>query len=182
MKKSIKIIGTLAITLVTIFACKKSGEEPQKEERFSVNMQVATKGTSGENAILIGTKTELKAALNGKEDAIYLKKVSTASNVFIPIVGPIKNPNDLCWDEINAYVNAHKAEWQATANQNCQTVLVCVTCPNAGGGLYVMYAIKPNSPKCTIYEQLEMQFNLAAFNFGDNELESEAVASFVKRR
>lgn len=102
--------------------------------------------------------------------------------MFVPVVGPVKDPNSLCWDEINAYVNAHRAEWQAAANQNCQTVLVCVTCPNAGGGLYVMYAFKPNSPKCAVYEQFEMQYSLAAFNFGDNELESEAVASFVKRR
>lgn len=180
MKKSIKIIGTLAIALVTIFACKKTEEEPQKEERFSVNMQVAAGRGNAENAILIGTKAELKAALTEKEKTVYLKKVSTGNNVFAPVVGPVKEPIDLCWDEINAYVNAHRAEWQAIANQTCKPFLVCVTCPNAGGGLYVMYAIQPNSANCVVLEQFEAQFSLAAFNFGDNELESEAVASFVK--
>ncbi|WP_113638855.1 hypothetical protein [Nubsella zeaxanthinifaciens] len=181
MKKSIQIIGMLAITLVTFFACKKNEVEPQKEDRFSVNMQVAIKGGE-ENAVIIGTKAELKAALTEKEKTVYLKKVSINNNVFIPIVGPVKDPNGLCWDEINAYVDAHRAEWQATANQNCQTILVCVTCPNSGGGLYIMYAFKPTSPKCMVYEQFEMQYSLAAFNFGDNELESEAIANFIKRR
>ncbi len=181
MKKSIQIIGILALALVTIFACKKD-EEPQKTERFSINMQLATKGSSSENAIIIGTKAELKEALKTPGEPVYVKKVSVANNVFAPVVGPVKDPANLCWEEINAYVDAHRAEWQATANQNCQTVLVCVTCPNAGGGLYVMYAIKPNSPKCVVYEQFEMQYSLATFNFSDKELESEAVANYVRRK
>ncbi|MCJ0741677.1 hypothetical protein [Pedobacter montanisoli] len=184
MKKFIQIIGVLALALVTVFACKKSGEEVKKEERFSIAMKVAAANGNTENAIIIGSKTELKTALSEKYVPIYVKKVSASNNVFIPIVGEpvLPNPNKLCWDEIDAYVNAHKAEWQQQANQTCSTVLVCVTCPNTGGGLYVLYVIKPTSPKCTIYEAFEMQFNISAFNFTNNQLESEAVASFIKGR
>ncbi|WP_410221870.1 hypothetical protein [Pedobacter sp.] len=185
MKKFIQILGVLALALATVFACKKSGEEVKKEERFSVAMKVAEANGNTENAIIIGSKAELKTALSEKDAPTYVKKVSASNNVFIPIVDGgtvVPNPNKLCWDEIDAYVNAHKAEWQQQANQTCSTVLVCVTCPKAGVGLYVLYAIKPTSPKCTIYEAFEMQFNISAFNFTDNQLESESVASFIKGR
>lgn len=186
MKKFIQITGILTITAISFFACKKetAEQEQQKEEQFSVAMKVATE-KSTENAIVIGTKAELKAALAEKEGAVYLKKVAKANNLFIPIVGegtgPV-NPILPCEDEITAYVNAHKAEWQQQANQTCTNVMVCVTCPNAGGGLFVMYIIKPTSPRCAIALPFEEQFKLAAFNFGNNQWESEAVAAFIKNK
>ncbi|TKC10450.1 hypothetical protein FA048_09705 [Pedobacter polaris] len=184
MKKFIQIIGLLSIALVTLFACKKNEVEVKKEDRFSVGLQAAT-ARGSENAILIGTKAELKAALTAKEGPVYLKKVATANNVFIPIKGegpgPL-NPSEPCWDEIEAYVSAHLAEWQLAANQTCSNVTVCLTCPNAGGGLYVMYVIKPTSPKCNLLEAFEAQFSLAAFDFGNDQLESEAVAAHIKAK
>lgn len=183
MKKFIQITSILTIAAIALFACKKDLPEQKKEEQFSVAMKVATAETT-ENAIIIGTKAELKAALEGKEGPVYLKKIAKANNLFIPIVGegtgPV-NPMLPCNQEIDAYVNAHKAEWQQLANQTCTNVMVCVTCPNAGGGLYVMYIIKPTSPRCAIALPFEQQFKLAAFNFGSNELESEAVASFIRK-
>lgn len=184
MKKFIKITSLLSIALVTLFACKKNESEVKQEDRFSVALKVAS-ARSSENAVIIGTKAELKAALTGNEKPIFLKKIATANNVFIPIEGDGPDPVDpgqLCWDEINAYYNAHIAGWRQTANQTCTNVMVCLTCPNAGGGLYVMYVIRSTSPKCNILEAFEAQFSLAAFNFGNGSLESEAVAAHIKAR
>ncbi len=180
MKKSIQIIGVLALALVTIFACKKDSEDIQKEERFSVALKVAGEKGTIENAILIGTKAELKTALSAKAKPVMLKKISSSNNVFVPVddVKPV-DPSEGCWAEITAYASAHMAEWQQLANQTCTTVLRCLTCPNAGGGLYVMYAIEPNSINCTVLE-FEMQHALVKFNFNDNELEGEAVASVIR--
>ncbi|WP_199141030.1 hypothetical protein [Pedobacter sp. ASV12] len=182
MKKFIQITGILTIAVVTFFSCKKEKTEQKEEERFSVAMKVVTAQTT-ENAVIIGTKAELKAALAAKEGPVYLKKIAKTNNLFIPIVGEGSGPSNPmlpCNQEIDAYVNAHQAEWQQQANQTCTTVMVCVTCPNAGGGLYVMYIIKPTSPRCAIALPFEQQFKLAAFNFGNDQLESEAVASFIK--
>lgn len=185
MKKFIQIVGILTITIVSLFACKKDEATKTKEERFSVAINVAA-GDASEAAIVIGTKAELKAAMAQKEGPIYLKKVAKRNNVFIPIVGegtgpvgPV-DPTSLCRDEINAYVSAHMASWQQTANQTCRNVMVCLTCPNAGGGLYIMYVIKPTNPKCFIATAFETQFNLAVFDFGDGDLEGEAVAAHIK--
>lgn len=183
MKNSIKIIGTLALALVTLFACKKNEEEIKKEDQFSVAMKIATQRGVTENAIVIGTKAELKAALTQNEGPVYLKKVATNNHVFAPVVGPLPaDPGKNCWDEINAYYQANIAQWQQTANETCTNVMVCLTCPNAGGGLYVMYIIKPNNFKCNMAEAFEAQFSLAAFNFGNNDLESEAVAAHIKSK
>ncbi|TCC91653.1 hypothetical protein EZ428_07790 [Pedobacter frigiditerrae] len=184
MEKFIKITSLLSLALVTFFACKKDVTEVKQEDRFSVDLKVAS-AKGSENAVIIGTKAELKAALTASEKPIFLKKIATANNVFIPIEdeGPDPvDPGQLCWDEINAYYNAHIAGWQQAANQNCTNVMVCLTCPNAGGGLYVMYVIRPTSPKCNVLEAFEAQFSLAAFNFGNGELESEAVATHIKRK
>jgi len=182
MKKFIQITSILTIVLVTLFSCKKEEVEQKKEEQFSIAMKVVN-GKSTENAIVIGNKEELKAALTGKEGPIYFKKAAKANNVFIPIVGegtgPV-NPSLPCQDEINAYYSEHIAEWQQAANQSCTTFMICLTCPNANGGLYVTYVIKPNSPRCTIATSFEAQFNLAAFDFGDDQLDSEAVAAHIK--
>lgn len=181
MKKSIQIIGVLALALVTIFACKKDSEEIEKEERFSVALKVAGEKGTIENAILIGTKAELKSALSAKAKPVLLKKVSAKNNVFVPVDDDVKpvDPSEACWSEITTYASAHMAEWQQLANQTCTTVLRCLTCPNAGGGLFVMYAIEPNSIGCTVLE-FEMQHALVKFNFNDNELDSEAVASVIR--
>lgn len=185
MKKSIKIIGIFALALVTLFACKKDGEEIQKDERFSVAMKVATARGGSEAAILIGSKDELKTALTKNEGKVYLKKVSEKNNVFIPVVGdpvgPVDpvNPIDLCWDEIDAYYDANVGTWREQANATCKDVIVCLTCPNAGAGLYVLYVIKPNSPKCMVMDSFEAQFSLVAFNY--NELDSEAVGNLIKK-
>lgn len=184
MKKFIKIISLLSIALVTLFACKKDVAELKQEDRFSVGLNVAS-AKGSENAVIVGTKAELKAALTANEKPIFLKKIATANNVFIPIddEGPDPvDPGQLCWDEINAYYNAHIAGWRQTANQTCTNVMVCLTCPNAGGGLYVMYVIRPTSPKCNMLEAFEAQFTLAAFNFGNGQLEGEAVAAHIKSR
>ena len=74
MKKSIKIIGIFALALVTLFACKKNGEETQKDERFAVAMKVAMPRGGTEAAILIGSKEELKTALTKNGGKVYLKK------------------------------------------------------------------------------------------------------------
>ncbi|WP_293302178.1 hypothetical protein [Pedobacter sp. UBA4863] len=188
MKKSIKIIAVLAIALVTLFACKKDKEEVRKEERFSVGMKVATARGGTEAAILIGTKAELKAALTQKDGKVYLKKVSEKNNVFVPVVdgtvGPVDpvKPIDLCWKEIDAYYEANVGTWREQANQNCKDVVVCLTCPNAGVGLFVLYVIKPNSPKCLVLDAFEAQFSLSAFNFNNNQLDSEAVANIIKEK
>ena len=58
-------------------------------------------------------------------------------------------------------------------------VIRCITCPNAGGGLFVMYAIEPNSVKCNVLE-FETMYNLVNFNYGETELEGEAVANLIK--
>jgi hypothetical protein len=184
MKKFIKVTSILTIAAITFFACKKEAAEQKKEGQLSVAMKIVT-GKSTENAVIIGTKAELKAALMGKEGPVYLKKIAKANNVFIPIVGegpdPV-DPSEPCWDEIDAYFSEHIAGWQQAANQSCTNVMICLTCPNAGGGLYVMYVIRPNSPKCAIATSLEAQFSLAAFDFGDDQLEGEAVAAYIRNK
>jgi hypothetical protein len=184
MKNFIKIVGIATITVVSLFACKKETADQNKEEQFSAALTVVT-GKSTESGIVIGTNAELKRALSHKEGPIYLRKVAKANNVFIPIVGegpgPL-NPSLPCWDEIEAYASEHQAEWQQAANASCRTIMICLTCPNAGGNLYVTYIIKPNSPRCTIATAFEAQFNLAAFDFGNDELESEAVAAHIKNK
>ncbi|RKD14443.1 hypothetical protein BCY91_08190 [Pelobium manganitolerans] len=59
------------------------------------------------------------------------------------------------------------------------TVYVCLTCPNAGGGLYVLYAIKPNSIKCAEVAYAEMPaFKL--FTYGKTQYDSEAVSAYIR--
>lgn len=184
MKKHMHIIGILALALVTIFACKKDGEEVKKEDdRFSVAIKVAAGKESTENAILIGNKAALKAALSKKGAPVMIKKVANKNNVFIPVNDDVKpvDPSEACWSEITAYAAAHRNEWQALANQTCTTVIRCITCPNAGGGLFVMYAIEPNSINCAAID-FETAYALAKFNFNDSELEGEAVASVIRGR
>ncbi len=80
MKKFIKMISLLSIALVTLFACKKNESEVKQEDRFSVGLKVAS-ARGSENAVVIGTKAELKAALTANEKPIFLKKIATGNNV-----------------------------------------------------------------------------------------------------
>jgi hypothetical protein len=184
MKNFIQIIGILTIAIVCFCACKKQEVEQNKEDQFSVSTKLVM-GKSTENAIIIGTKAVLKAALAKKEGPLYLKKIAKANNVFIPIVGEGPDPLDPsrpCREEIDAYYSEHIAEWQQAANQSCTTIMMCLTCPKAAGGLYVTYIIRPNNPRCTIATTFEDQFNLFAFNFGNDQLENEAVAAHIKNK
>lgn len=179
MKKSIQIIGVLAVVLVTLFGCKKKEVEIQKEERFSVSINMVTKEGS-QNAIMIGTKAELKAALTEENKRVMLKRVSVKNNVFLPVVGPSPvEPVDqiqLCWDEIDATIAANKGTWQELANQTCQPAMYCLGCPNVGLGLQALYPVYPTSIKCNVvpFESL-----LASFKYSNDELDGEAVASFI---
>ena len=182
MKKSIQIIGVVAVMLVTLFACKKNEPEVKKEEIFSVAIQVGTKAGS-ENAILIGTKEELKAALTQISRRVSLKRVSDKNNVFRPVVGAEPgdpaDPNKPCWDEIDAIIAANMAEWQAIANANCMPFGICVPCPNAGIGVSPLVVIQPNSRKCNPLPTFELQYALISFPFGDGDLNGEAVAMHI---
>ncbi|TZF84703.1 hypothetical protein FW774_06890 [Pedobacter sp. BS3] len=186
MKNSTKIIGALAVILSITFACKKDKQDVQseeKEQKFSAPIQMAAKGES-ENAIIIGTNTELEAAFSGKQDVVYLKKAASKNNLFVPVtgtVGPVDpvNPSELCWDEIHNYYSAHIDSWLSIANQTCKPLPVCITCPNAGGGLYVLYIIKPTSPRCNISEATAVLYNFSKFNFTANQYESESVSSYI---
>ncbi len=182
MKKSIQIIGVLAVVLITLFGCKKKEVEIQKEERFSIAIKLANKQGGLDNAIMIGTEVELKAALAAKEKTVQLKKISKLNNVFLPVVGPTQEPVDpvaACWDEINAFVAEHKAEWQAIANANCITVYVCVPCPNVGLGLSPLMYTEPTSIKCFPRPFASLA---ASFKYSDDELDGEPVASFINAK
>lgn len=179
MKNLIKTFGVLVLILCSIIACKK--EEPvqseEAEQLFSVAIEVATQRGTTEKAIMIGTKKELESAL--KEETTYLKKISVHNNVFAPVVGPVTPPVDLCWEEINSFYNAHFEQWLQIANQTCQNVMVCLTCPKAGGGLFVMYDIAPTSPKClTATAQLAFE----KFDFSENDYDTDAVAQYITSR
>lgn len=187
MKKSIKIIGALAVILSVTFACKKSNDDvrvDQKNQKFSVDMKVASFEGESENAILVGTNAELEAALNGKQEITYIKRATEKNNLFIPVTGTVTpvdpvNPMELCWDEINNYYANHIEGWQNTANQTCKPVMICITCPKSGGGLYVLYVIKPTSPKCNISEAVSVMYDFNKFGFNVKDYESESVSAYI---
>ncbi|SFG65626.1 hypothetical protein [Pedobacter insulae] len=166
MKNSIKIFGSLAIIVSVLFACKKSNDEikaAEKPQKFSVAIQMANTRDKVESGIVVGTKAELDKAFSETNTIVYLKKDATKANLFIPdtgTTGPVDpvDPSALCWDEINSYYDAHIAGWLAIANQTCKPYLVCITCPNAGGGLYVMYMIKPTSFRCATIEPVSASY------------------------
>lgn len=185
MKNSRTIIGALALIVLVTFGCKKEAKL-ETEEQFSVAMQKSSFKGENENAIVVGSKSELEALFSGKMDRVYLKKASEKNNLFRPVVGtgttgPVDpvDPINFCWDEINAYYNEHIQSWQAIANETCKPYVTCITCPNAGGGLYVMYAIKPNGKNCMIYEQAAVMYNFTPFNFTINQYDTEAVSSVI---
>jgi hypothetical protein len=189
MKNSIKTIGALVFILFTILACKKTEDDfkvEEKEQKYSFAMKVSSAKGEAEEAIIIGTKAELEKALSAKSGSVYLKRIAEKNNVFIPVTGTVTDGpqpvdlNKLCWDEINAYYSANIATWQQSANQTCENVYVCITCPNTGLGLFVLYAISPNSVRCATVA--EFTISLSKFNFNNDELESESVANFIKSK
>lgn len=187
MKTSTKIIASLALALTVLFACKKdTGVVAQPEEQtLAMNVQLSTARGATENAIVVGNKAELDAAFNTNKDYVIITKAAEKNNIFIPTTGttgPVE-PVDLyklCWDEINAYVNANKPSWQAQANANCQTVYACVTCPNVGYGLFVMYAIKPNPIKCATV--LAASAYYSKFDFKPGDYNSESVSAYITKK
>ena len=182
MKNSKTIIGALAVILLVTFGCKKEKEvKLDTKEKFSVTMQKASFKGENENAIVVGSKTDLENIFSGKTDRVFLKKAGTKNNIFTPVVGPVdpKNPMDFCWDEVNAYYAQHIQMWQAIANENCKPYVTCITCPNSGGGLYEMYSIKPTSKKCVISEQMAVMFDFQPFDFGDDQYDGDGVAAVI---
>ncbi len=188
MKNSTKIIGALAVILSITFGCKKEKEvKLETKEQFSVTMQKAAFKGENENAIVVGSKADLEKIFSGKMDRVFLKKASEKNNLFLPVIGtgttgPVDpvNPKDFCWDEINAYYAEHIQMWQAIANETCKPYVTCITCPNSGGGLYVMYSIKPNSKNCMIYEQAAaVMYNFTPFNIPSNQYDTEAVSLLI---
>jgi hypothetical protein len=185
MKNLFKISLAFVLIFSTILACKKDSDDiklEQPEQQFSMAVKMASKSGRSESGIVVGTKATLDKAFSSGNEKVLLKKISEKNNLFAPTTGttgpvdPI-DPSALCWDEINAYVAAHKDGWLATANQTCQPVYACVTCPNAGGGLYVMYVIKPTSFKCATLEEASTHY--VKFNFTSNDYNGEAVAAHI---
>lgn len=165
--------------LLALFACKKDEDNvvvEEKENLYAISIHMPNSRTKSEKAIVVGTKTELEGVLKGSGKPVALKKASAKNNVFVPVVGPVKPPVDLCWEEIQDYYDAHVQEWLQIANANCQPYGVCLTCPNAGGGLFVLYEIKPTAAKCLA---LDAQFELAMFDFSENDFDTEAVGNFI---
>lgn len=194
MKNVIKIGLLLTLVLMGLVACEKSENNEsivEKEESLlSVSIQVETKGRV-ENALLIGTKEELEMALLKKsEQSIHLQKVANRNNLFKPVVGtgvvgPVQDPYDAveaCWQEINTIYTSNLPTWRAQANSTCNDVLVCLTCPNAGVGLYVMYVIKPTNPACFMAEISFEYYKARAFNFTKDNYESAEVNKFINSK
>jgi len=195
MKKQIATIGTLAFLLLMSFGCEKKElatveAEETKVEKFAVVTHVEDLKGNLEKAIIVGTKAELQKSLMGDRPAT-LKKGSERANILIPsVVGPVGpvgpvdpvDPHAACWDEIMAYHDAHIAEWKALANQTCEVLWRCITCPNAGGGLFMAFYIHPTNPRCNLMEavKLEEKFTLNPFNFDEDDYESDQVLEFIR--
>jgi hypothetical protein len=190
MKTSIKIIGMLAIVMTMLFGCDKAEtvKEESKDQKFSVAIKVANAKGEVENGLMIGTSKELETALSGDKDMVYLKRASKANNLFTPVVGtvtdgPVTDVFEVCWDEITAYYNEHRPQWLAAANQSCEDVIVCLTCPNSGGGLYVLYVIKPTARKCLEVADISLteRYKFAKFGFEVADYESAKVRDFINK-
>lgn len=194
MKKQIAKIGTLAVLLLMSFGCEKKelmnveAADP-KEEMFAVVTYVEDQKGNLEKAIIVGTKEELQKSLMG-EGPTMLKKGADRARILLPSVGPVGpvgpvepvDPHQACWDEIMAYHAAHIDEWQAMANQTCQVIWRCLTCPNSGGGLFMAFYIHPTNLRCNMVEavKLEEKFVLNPFNFDEDEYESDQVLEFIR--
>ena len=166
-------------------SCKKENnvkpDIDQKEQLFAVQIQVNSPSGKDEKAIVIGTKKELGSAFTG-ERGMVLQRASKKNNVFVldpKPVGPDVDPFKPCWDEINQYRDSHWAEWLAVANSTCKTQLHCITCPESGGGLFVMFEVKPTSIKCVKMEEALHQ--MVQFDFGQNVYDTPEVYEFIQK-
>lgn len=158
-------------------------------QKYAVGFQLQLNGKPSEKAILIDPKSRLKTLIeNDTNETVYLKKLSDRNPVFAMIpsttdgtTDPVhpSDPTSACWKEIQSYYQNHYEEWQNQANQNCREVMVCLTCPRAGIGLYVLYVIKPNNIKCLKVAIAEMQYTL--FDFPGDDSDSNAVAAFIEK-
>lgn len=188
MKNQITRIAVVVMALFMAFGCEK--KELALEEvaetnlkRFAIVTEVLNLKGDKEKALIIGTKEELNVLM--KEGPTMLKRVSKRANILEPVVtGPVGpdpyDPYQACWDEIMAFYDANYEGWLAAANENCQDIWICAGCSQ---GLMAMdFHIKPNARKCWPLAEasLEASFSLLEFNFGDDELESDAVFEFVK--
>ena len=186
MKKFIKIGSILTLALMFgLTSCKKENnvkpDQEQKEQMFAVKIQVNSPTGENEIAIVIGTKKELGSAFNG-DKGMMLRKAARKNNVFVldtKPVGPVADPFKPCWDEINQYRDAHWAGWLAEANTTCKTQLHCITCPESGGGLFVMFEVKPTSIKCV--KMVEALHQMVAFDFGQNVYDTPEVYEYIQK-
>lgn len=143
MKKYFSITLILALAVTVFSSCKKDQVKPDETEiTYAADMRIMADGADPVNATLIGSKDQLNKAIDNPKGAL-VQRIATGGNVFSPVLDPIDS-YAMCWAEVDAYYAAHIEEWQAIANRECREFLVCIGCPNAGGGLFVMYAIKPN--------------------------------------
>ncbi len=178
MKNTIKTLALVALVLVGLSSCDKKENalnEEQKEQMYAVSFQL--EGAASSKAVLVGTKPELEKALKESDEPLVVKKISNSNNVFEPVVGPTKPSFEKCWGEIHNYYEAHYSGWLQTANETCKSVMVCLTCPEAGAGLYVLYEIKPTSPKCI--KVVMASTSLMKFDFGKGQYESGEVNKFI---
>lgn len=169
MKNSIKRIGVAAIIMMfSLVSCDKDDDSVkpvEPEKMFAIDIEVTSPSGMPEKGIVIGTKPELEKVVSKKNKAQVMRKESRMNNIFVPNpndpVEPV-DPTDECWDEIEAYYDSHIQEWQFQANETCTDITRCLTCPEAGVGLFVLYVIEPTSIDCNI---LEVEYLLEALNF-----------------
>lgn len=185
MKKFIKIGSILTLSLMFgLISCKKENVKPDADQKelYSVKIQSVSPDGRPEKGIVIGSKEELSKAFSGDKE-ILLKKAARKNNIYTlnpDPVGPVTDPFKPCWDEIYAYRDANWDSWLAQANASCQTLHPCVTCPESGGGLFVMFIVKPTSIKCI--EAATMHYELAKFKYGEEEYDSPEVYEFIQKQ
>lgn len=185
MKKFIKIGSILTFALmIGLISCKKEKnvkpDKDQKEQLFAVKIQSTSNEGTQEKGIVIGTKEELGKAFNG-DKGILLKKAARKNNVFVLApepVGPVTDPFQACWDEIYSYRDAHWDSWLAQANASCQVLHPCITCPEAGIGLFVTFIVKPTSIKCV---EAKLELAMVKFDFGENVYDTPEVYEYIQK-
>lgn len=190
MKNSIKRIGAAAIIMMfSLVSCDKD-DDPVKpveaEKMFAIDIEITSQTGMAEKGIVIGTKDELEKVVSVKNQAQVMRKESRMNNIFVPnpddSVGPPEpDPMEECWDEINTYYEMHLQEWQYQANENCIDVMRCLTCPEAGNGVFALYVIEPTSLDCTILDPYHLldKLNLRLFPYDPIDYETEEMIRFI---
>ena len=110
-----------------------------------------------------------------------LKKAGEKNNVFVLAprpAGPASDPYTACWNEIYQHRDAHWAEWLSKANSTCKTQLRCITCPESGIGLFVMFEIKPTSIKC---KEIKVEHAFVKFDFKENVYDTQEVYQYIQK-